>query len=391
MRRIAKILGKCTATIVAVVLLAFVGTSVTAIYDFAPIKPFSGNDIFNPYRNFDTTKRWLRASFHNHSRVDGIFNECRYSADTVRKRLEIFGTDIVTISNHNEISEEGAPLYEHGYNLLKFHKLVFGAKRVIRFDHLLPILLSQRQMQIDLLSATGDIVQFNHPLRTLLTTHRQMQHLEGYRLMELDSGHSTENSYWDDALSSGHLSFGVANDDLHDPDDTRKIARRCNFIQAKSSDYTDIIEALNSGCFYSMRLPDYGEGDWARKVECNKSLPAIESIGAEGATLFIELTEAADSIVLTSDDGSRQTVATDADTARYTLRTEDSYGRFTAYFSDGEVIYTNPFARYDASVEDSPFREPSHRANIVLTILFNLLLAVVAYSIIHLTIRLWKL
>lgn len=390
MRRIVKILGKCTATIVAVVLLAIVGTSVTAIYDFAPIKPFAGNDIFNPYRNLDTSKRWQRASFHNHCRVEGILNECEYSADTVRERLERFGTNIVTISNHNEISEEDAPLYEHGYNLLKFHKLVFSAERVIRFDHLLPIFLSQRQMQIDLLLATGDIVQFNHPLRTPLTTLRQMQYLEGYRLMELDSGRSTENGYWDEALSSGHYSFGVANDDLHDPDNTRKIARRCNFIQTKSSDYKDIIEALNSGCYYSMRLPDYGDGDWAIKVERNKSLPAIKNIGVKGTTLFIRLSEAADSIVITSDRGRRQIVAIDADTARYDLRAEDSYARFTAYFPEGEVIYTNPFARYDATTEDSPFREPSHRANIVLTILFNLLLAVVAYAIIHLTILLWK-
>jgi hypothetical protein len=390
MRRIVKILGKCTATIVAVVLLAIVGTSVTAIYDFAPIKPFAGNDIFNPYRNLDTSKRWQRASFHNHCRVEGILNECEYSADTVRERLERFGTNIVTISNHNEISEGDAPLYEHGYNLLKFHKLVFGAERVIRFDHLLPIFLSQRQMQMDLLLATGDIVQFNHPLRTPLTTLRQMQYLEGYRLMELDSGRSTENGYWDEALSSGHYSFGVANDDLHDPDNTRKIARRCNFIQTKSSDYKDIIEALNSGCYYSMRLPDYGDGDWAIKVERNKSLPAIKNIGVEGTTLFIRLSEAADSIVITSDRGRRQIVAIDADTARYDLRAEDSYARFTAYFPEGEVIYTNPFARYDATTEDSPFREPSHRANIALTILFNLLLAVVAYAIIHLTILLWK-
>lgn len=390
MRQIVKIFGKVTATVVAVVLLAIVGTSVTAIYDFAPIRPFAGEDIFNPYRNLDTTKRWQRASFHNHCRVEGILNECEYPADTVRERLERFGTDIVTISNHNEISEEDAPLYEHGYNLLKFHKLVFGAERVIRFDHLLPVFLSQRQMQIDLLLATGDIVQFNHPLRTPLTTLRQMQYLEGYRLMELDSGRSTENGYWDEALSSGHYSFGVANDDLHDPDNSRKIARRCNFIQTKSTAYEDIIEALNGGCYYSMRLPDYGDGDWATKVERNMYLPSIENIGVEGTTLFIRLSEVVDSIVLTSDGGRRQTLATDADTARYDLRAEDSYARFTAYFADGEVIYTNPFARYDATTEDSPFREPSHRANIVFTILFNLLLAIVAYAIIHLTILLWK-
>lgn len=390
MRQIVKIFGKVIATIVAVALLCIVATSVTAIYDFAAPRPFAGNDIFNPYRELDTAKRWLRASFHNHTRVEGIFNECEYRPEEVRARIAQFGTDIITISNHNEITEAAMPLYEHGYNLLKFHKLVFGAERVVRFDHLLPVLLSQRQMEIDMLCATGDIVQLNHPLRTPLTTPRHMQNLEGYRLMELDSGRSTENGYWDEALSSGHYSFGVANDDLHDPDSSHKIARRCNFIQAKSTAYADVIEAFNGGCYYAMRLPDYGNGDWNEKVERNLSLPAIENIGTEGSTLFICLSEPADSIVLTSDGGRRQIVATNADTARYTLSAEESYARFTAYFPEGEVIYSNPFARYDAATAESPFREPSHRTNTVLTILFNLALAIVAYAIIHLTILLWR-
>lgn len=387
----AKIVGKVVVTIVATALLAIVVTSLSPIYNFEPPRPFAGKDIFNPYRNLDTTKRWLRASFHNHSRVEGILNECKYEAEEVRERLERFGTDIVTISNHNEITEGNAPLYEHGYNLLKFHKLVFGAERVVWFDHLLPILLSQRQMQFDMLRGTGAIVQFNHPLRTPLTTLRQLQNLEGYQLMELDSGRSTENGYWDDALSSGNYSFGVANDDLHDPDNSHLIARRCNFIQARSTAFEDIIEALNDGCFYSMRLPDYGEGNWAEKEVRNTTIPLIENIGSEGDNLYIELSEAADSIVLTGDDGERLMVAHDSDKAQYTLNAEDSYGRFTAYFADGEVIYTNPFARYDAATEDSPFREPSHKANILLTILFNLLLAGIAYALIHLTILLWRI
>ena len=48
--------------------------------------------------------------------------------------------------------------------------------------------------------------------------------------MELDSGKSTENEYWDWALSAGHYSFGLANDDLHYPDKSSRIAVRCNFL-----------------------------------------------------------------------------------------------------------------------------------------------------------------
>ena len=49
------------------------------------------------------------------------------------------------------------------------------------------------------------------PLDTILGTSKShMQKLGGYRIMELDSGKSTENEYWDWALSAGHYSFGLA-------------------------------------------------------------------------------------------------------------------------------------------------------------------------------------
>ena len=110
--------------------------------------------------------------------------------------LKSFGYDIVTFSNHNELTDHPTDkalqvnLYEHGYNLLKFHKLVFGAEKVWRFDHLLPIFASQKQFQIAQLSQDADIVQLNHPLRTPTLTKSQLQRLSGYKLIELDSGKS---------------------------------------------------------------------------------------------------------------------------------------------------------------------------------------------------------
>ena len=64
---------------------------------------------------------------------------------------------------------------------------------------------------------------------------------------------------------------------------------------------------------------------------------------------------------------------------------DDSYARLTAWFPDGEVIYTNPFARYDATKGDRPSTDITYKANIPLTIIFNsLLLALLtALSIIY--------
>lgn len=396
MRRAAKMCGKVLATIILVVAMVIVATGISPIYNFTEPKPFSGNDIFNPYRNVDSAQSWKRANFHTHTRVEGILNECELYPDGVLEAYDRFGYDIVTFSNHNELTRHPhderlqVNLYEHGYNLLKFHKLVFGAESVNRFDHLLPILPSQRQFQLDLLGEESDIVQINHPLRTFLSTKRMMTLLEGYDLMELDSGRSTENEYWDWALSAGHYSFGVANDDLHYPDRAACIAVRCNFLATPSATYDDLRHTLREGGFYAMRIPNYGSGDWEIKYAKNRELPYIVDIGVEGDEIFIELSESADSITFTGQGHCQQLTVEDSTSARYALRLDEPYTRITAYFAEGEVIYSNPFARYDASTSDSPRREASHTINITLTALYNLLLAAICCMLAWLTLRLYK-
>lgn len=393
---IIKPLLKGIVTIVLVAIMAIIATSISPIYNFPAAQPFSGPDIFNPYSNIDSVEYWKRANFHTHTRVEGILNECELWPQEVWEEYAKFGYDIVTFSNHNELTTHPfdarlqVDLYEHGYNLLKFHKLVFGAKEVSHFDHLLPILPSQRQFQLDILGEQSDIIQFNHPLRTHLTTKQMMQLLEGYELIELDSGRSTTNEYWDWALSAGHYSFGLANDDLHYPDRPGAIAVRCNFLCTPSATYDDIRRTLLSGCFYAMRIPNYGNGDWEVKYAKNRELPRIENIGIEGQEVFIELSEAADSILFTGQDHCRQQVVVGSESARYKLGDNEPYTRITAYFPEGEVIYSNPFARYDATICKSPMREPQHEINITLTVLYNLLLAALFSAIAWLIYRLYK-
>ena len=62
------------------------------------------------------------------------------------------------------------------------------------------------------------------------------------------------------------------------------------------------------------------------------------------------------------------------------MKASDPYARITAFFPDGEVIYTNPFARYDSTVQSSPFDDSMPPINIFLTILFNLLLLAICVA-----------
>ena len=377
---------KAVASILLILIIAVAATSISPIYDFEEARSFEGAEIYNPYKSFDTAKLWKRANFHTHTRVEGILNECDYWPNEVLEAYDSLGYDIVTFSNHNKKTthpkgeEYQSNGYEHGYNLLKYHKLVFGADDVWHFDHILPLLASQKQFQIEQLAKDADLVQINHPLRTPTLSKRQLERLSGYKLIELDSGKSTENEYWDTALSAGRYSFGVANDDLHYPDKSYRIAVRCNFLCTPSARYEDILQTLNEGCFYSMRIPDYGSGDWSIKREKNSTLPYIKDIGLDNETIYIVLSEPAKRIEITGQDRKLLAECNNCDRIAYTMTNADTYARATVYFSEGEVIYTNPFARYDASVQATPYRELSPEVNILLTVLFNLLLLAICLA-----------
>lgn len=379
-RKAGVVLLKFLGIVFFIALFAIVATSVSPVYNFSEARPFSGPDIFNPYASLEGVDSipWKRANFHTHTRVKGIFNECEYWPDQTDSAYRKFGYDIVTFSNHNELTVHPydtalqVNVYEHGINIFKYHKLVFGCESVNRFDNLLPLFVFQKQFQLDLLAKESDFIQMNHPLRTGGTSEYQMRRLEGYRLMELDSGKSKENEYWDWALSAGRYSFGLANDDLHYPDRSGKMAVRCNFLYCPSARYEDIKKTLLSGGYYAMRVPDYGHGDWEVKYVKNRNLPSVNKIGLDSTTVFISLSQKADSIKFIGQNHTTLALAKDAYEAEYDMKQEDSYVRITAYFPEGEVIYSNPFARYDASVSDSPYREPMNTVNIPLTVLFNL-------------------
>ena len=388
-----RILLKIVYSVVVLLFLAVLATSVSPIYDFREPRPFSGPDIFNPYRNLDTANCWKRASLHTHTRVKGPFppNESEAWPQEVYDAYRKLDYDIVTFSNHNEItihpfdSTLQVNVYEQGYSPYKFHKLVFGSSRVKHFDPLVPFLASQKQFELDRLADGADIVQINHPYRTWGMSRDHMEKLSGYGLIELDTHISTENEYWDWALGAGHYSFGVANDDLHHPQDHRRIGIRCTFLCTPSGRYGDLLQTLRDGCFYAMRVPDYGDGDWEVKYAKNRELPFIEDIGLRKDTVYMKLSSPADSIRVNGQDHRTLALVEKCDSIAYVFAPDDHFARLTAFFPDGAVIYTNPFARYDSALAESPADDTPQRVSIVWTILYNFLLLILIVE----TLRLW--
>lgn len=375
---ILKWFWRATLSLVVIVIVAILATSVSQVYNFAPAEPFSGDDIFNPYADFAPDMEWKRASLHTHTKVEGLLNECDFSAEEVWKKYRDFGYDIVGISNHNEITphpdqEQDIRIYEHGYNLRNFHKLVVGAKRVNRFDALYPIFASQAQWQLERLARESVVLQLNHPSRSALLDSAKLVQIAGYDIMEL-SGYNAylENKHWDWALSAGRYSFALLNDDLHYPDRSGRFAVRCSFIGANSCKTEDIVDALQSGCFYSVRVPDYGDGDWCVKRERNMSLPQITNIGLRGDTIYIKLSETAEQIRVIGQNHTLLSRAMGCDSMAYRIGSADSYARFVVSYPDSLIIMTNAFARYDADSESSPADRVYYTPNRLATVGYNL-------------------
>ena len=285
---------KSLAVFLLIVIIGLAVFSVSPIYRFSGPVPFSGDRIYNPYADFDSTIGWKRACLHTHTKVDKGINECPYYPDVVYSDYMSYGYDILAFSNHQALTPHPVDsslyigVYEHGYNLFKFHLNPFGVKKVEKFDHILPFLLSQKQFMIDRLAEDGDFVQFNHPDRTLTINKNVMQHLSGYRLIEGDAGFGERDkgkgsalTHWDEALSAGRYVHNNISDDNHNSKNLPRIARRCSWINTSTPHYEDVKEQLLKGNFYTTRVPDFGN-DSAAKHEGNLHLPRIEDIGMRG-------------------------------------------------------------------------------------------------------------
>ena len=378
MKKLFTILLRALGALLLLALIIITVFSVSPVYRFGHAKPFSGPDIYNPYEG--ASGNWQRACFHTHTKVDGLFNECPEYPDSVYSDYKRLGYDIIAFSNHNTLtphpydSNLQINVYEHGYGIAKFHKLVFNPSKVRRFDHLLPVLASQRQWQIDYLSRNADFVAIAHPDRTLFTFPRTMRLLTGYRFIEGDCNYSTSLRHWDEALSAGHYSHNLLGDDCHDSRNHAKIARRCSWIDCPSPRYEDVAPALLAGRFYSMRIPDFGKGDWKVKYAENANLPRVESIGVNADSVYLKLSVPAR--IEAIGQGHNVLAEATGTGISYNLGESEPYVRFTAYFDNGVVLYTNAFARYNARITDTPFVVRPHKVSITLTVLFNLLLLV---------------
>jgi hypothetical protein len=316
------------------------------IYRFPDEAPFSGSQLWNPYAHPGGS--WQRANLHAHGLAwSGLTNGLQPPA-LVAQRYRELGYSVPGVSNYQEIvahdGVETLPLYEHGFNIAKRHQLAVGAHSVDWFDFPLWQAMSHRQYVIDRVKRRADLVALNHPTTRAAYTDDTLRSLTGYDLVEVVNGPFTAEMVWDEALSSGHAVWAVANDDSHDMDDPRRLAKAWNMIDAPSASTADVVNALRHGRSYAvLRLGALG----------SSSITTLSGIEVHDRTMTVHLAGAPSVITFIGNEGHVRKVVQNTTVADYTFTDADTYVR-TVVDTPQTVLFLNPVVRWNGRTLPAP-------------------------------------
>jgi 1-acyl-sn-glycerol-3-phosphate acyltransferase len=326
-------------------------------YDFATAVPFRGTAWYNPYEydpQRDGVRLWWRANLHTHSRAWRGVTAGKQSKSAVVDHYRRLGTQVVATSNYHESPERRErgtlPVYEHGWNVAKSHRLAIGATSVLWFDFPFWSSVHHEQYLIDRLHEHADLVAIAHPgLRHGHTTGSLAQ-LAGYDLLEvLNHFQAPAERSWDTALSAGRPVWLLASDDSHDIGGAGETGGNFTRILAPDTSRRAIVQALREGRAYGIRARDHAgtlhlehltmHGDTLR-LRVSGRVAAVRIVGQGGRTV-VRWARA------TNGQGSAAHRWRDTTVVLLAVaRPSDGYLRVVA---DGEheSLFSNPVVRWD--------------------------------------------
>jgi hypothetical protein len=326
----------------AVVFLAAAVPYVLApVYRFPQPRSFTGSALWNPYAHLGST--WQRANLHAHGHAWNGLTNGTHTDDQVVQAYHDRGYSVAGVSDYQWIAAQHGvptmPLYEHGYNISKEHQLAIGAEHVEWLDFPLWTGLQQKQFVINKVAATTALVAINHPGTAY--GEEDLRYLTGYQLMEVINGPFRFEDLWDAALSSGHPIWVLANDDIHDLRNVKRLAIAWNMIAAPSAGVPEIIAALRAGRSYAVSLLGEKPDASLVSVKVHDSTLIVTSAGVPGTYVFI------------GQDGAVRQTSDQTMQAAYPIQPEDTYVR-TVIRTPNMVMYLNPVIRYDGDTLGMP-------------------------------------
>ncbi|MEI6522732.1 MAG: hypothetical protein WCO37_04490 [Bacteroidota bacterium] len=322
-------------------------------FHFPDVRPFSGHNFYNPYQKIKPNQ-WKKANFHVHTREwGGLTNGMKTSVKLVDSLYTYLGYDIYSISNYQKINRDlnkniaYIPAYEHGYLPTKNHHIVLNASEVSWLDYLLPQTIDNKQEIINQLHKdTSALIAIAHPLFMESFKPEDFKFLNNYDFIEVLNQFRFSIAHWDSALSTGHATFILADDDGHDLNNIYEIGRCLTFINAPLQK-DSILYALKSGCAYGADVYMSNNETNEQKKKVIQQIPYFQKILIERDTLFIRLSEKAKSFKFIGQHGRIKKIENDKIESSYALKNNDTYIRTEITLMDKTVLYLNPVFRYD--------------------------------------------
>lgn len=372
------------ASLILVLLALVLGVQVVApVYDFPESLPFSGDYIYNPYQEFDSSTV-LKSNFHAHTQWD---TDTTYTEEQFIEAYKAQGYDIISMANHQALSRLGhVQSYEHGINATNYHISVLGTESVSWLDF--PLMfrpLHQMQFILNHLTPQAKILAINHADRIRFVDHSSVfNQLRGYPLMEMNPPH--DPSCWDRALSSGIYSNLVANDDAHSIHRRHSWMQKCfSMICSSSTEPDSLISALRRGNAYGTVISN--EKNMSPNPHAN--LPTINNIALSGDTVSVRMSIAADSIKFVGQGGKTISSIPNTSEASYIFTPQDTYIRVVAHYPMEIELWSNPFIRIPSPQHD-PHTYDKPTINWMLTAINIVLWVVVCGFLVRLALMIWR-
>jgi hypothetical protein len=379
--------------IILLLVTFFVVYAIAPVYNFEQPAPFSGEKIHNPYEGMDSTA-WKKGNFQVQSRVwFGLTDGSKNESKAIYAIYQQLGYDIITITDYMKINRYGSdiegyvPAYEHGYGFRKTHQVCLGARKVTWLDYPFYQNINHKQHIINVLRPHSQVISIVHPRVRKGYVPEEMQLLTNYDLLEAVSHYVESLDYWDAALSTGHPVYIISNDDSHDVLNPTKVGRYCTFINTKSLETGDILDALKSGNAFGAKINMLEGADFYQKAEDHRKIPVLKSVEVKGDTLFVEVSENARAITFIGHNGIIKKVSSNTGKAFYRLMPIDSYIRTEILFNNNTKFFLNPVIRCSGDAPEKPAPPP---VNFVKTWLQRFIAAIIAGMIAFLSVKLKK-
>lgn len=342
--------------------------AVCPIYDFPESRVFTGTQWYNPYQNLTTNQSlWFKANFHAHSRAWGGLTNGKQNPLDLYRHYESMGYHSIGLSNYHQISPPfGAdsihvPVYEHGYNVKKSHRLAIGAREVIWIDFPFGQTLHHKQYIIERLRNTAEVVTIAHPRFVNGHTPNDFRYLTGYHCIEVLNHFRISDEHWDSCLSAGRLHWILADDDTHDIRNPEETGAIWTMIYAPSNRNTNIYHALKNGRHFGVHSKEFNP-----RGHLDNTLLAVQ---IHHDTLMVHCKNPAKQITVIGQFGMVRDSVHNSTDMRYALKPDDTYIRIVIQ-NAGTTWYLNPIVRYNGSTPPH-FAQPLATVNNTLTWLFR--------------------